>query len=718
MKRSVTYSVLAAAIFSALSFPAFAADNADSNVTTKDVIVTATRTEQEVKNVPNSVQVITADDIQKLGATDVYQALALADNVNITPQGNGFGKRISIRGMATNEGLILVNGHRVANEDTSTSQNLMTLQRINVNNIERIEIVRGAASAQYGSDALSGVINIITKKSGNEESITAGVSTGTESINNYYHVNTGDIGKFSASLDVNIGKDRNRMMQNLPKTATSDGRTDMGYLYGPKQNWDLSGTYKFNDKQSLTLDASYYKANQEADWTATGKSTVTAIKGMIASVVTGTPEKPGMAAGMGMSPEDQNKLIDKLTNKYIYYNPYKATLDQEQKDVSLTFNGKTDKNDYMIRAYYSNLKKSRLLPYEIFGDVANGKIFSNTAYDILHQMMPGRYPNEPVPSTFGDTNKYTVTGLEAKDSMYIGDNHTVTFGGDYVRNKIEGSNIAGASKQTNTYAAYLQDEWMVGDKLLVIPAVRYDHHSDFGSKTSPKLGATYFINNNNRLKANWGKGFKAPTVTELYSDFYHSGETIYGNPDLKPETSNNFDVSYETEFGNSFAKLTYFHNKVENYITTKEIIPQVKSQYINLPGTTKTHGVELTLGHNFNKYLSAKVDSNWTNASNNVTSGANAGHGVDGIAKNITTTQFTYDDLKPYGFNFTLWDQFAYKYSDGSDEYTYNTLNFVVTKKYGEGKRVFLGLDNLLDKKVAALNVDGLLWRVGAEVKF
>jgi len=85
MKRSVTYSVLAASIFAAMAFPSFAAETASNNdVTTKDVIVTATRTEEEVKNVPNSVQVITADEIQKLGATDVYQALALADNVNIT----------------------------------------------------------------------------------------------------------------------------------------------------------------------------------------------------------------------------------------------------------------------------------------------------------------------------------------------------------------------------------------------------------------------------------------------------------------------------------------------------------------------------------------------------------------------------------------------------------------------------------------------------------
>lgn len=704
--------LLTAAITTSFMAPVWAADTATSVQNIKDVIVTATRTEEEVKNVPNSVEVITAEDIQKLGAANVYDALKLANNVNIFPQSNGFGRRISIRGGATNEGLILINGHRMAVEDTSTSQNLMTLDRINVNTIERIEIVRGAASAQYGSDALSGVINIITKTSGKDESITSGVTTGTESITNYYHVETGDIGKFSGSVDISVSKDRNRLMQ--------DGT--MGYLYGPKHSVDVNGTYRFNDHQSLRLDASYFKSNQEADWPSIGPSVKKAVSGMITGMVSGTATKPGMGDAMGMTQEAQSALINRLTNKYLYYDPNKATLDQEEKNMSLTFDGKSERNNYTFRTYYSHMKKSRMLPYEIFGSM--GTIGNNIAYDILHQFMPNKY-DEPTAPTYGETNKYTVWGVEGKDSMALGDNHLLTFGGDFTSNTVEGSNVDGASKDTQTYAGYVQDEWMVGDKLLLIPAVRYDHHSDFGSKTTPKIGATYFFNTHSRFKVNWGKGFKAPTVTELYSDFYHAGNTIFGNPDLVPEESTNFDISYELEGHGNFGKVTYFNNHVENYITTHNIPDGVNSlenstfsQYYNLDGTTKLHGVELEVGRNFNRYWMAKLNSNWTSASNNVTSSGNSGHGVDGIAKNMTTAQVIYDDLKPYGFIFNLWDQLAYDYSDGNNEYTYNTLNFVVTKKFGEGKRVFVGLDNILDKKISAINLDGRMWRVGAEVKF
>ena len=154
------------AVLTALTVPAYAA-SADgaadgSAVTMKDVVVTATRTEADVKMVPNTVEVITADDIEKLGATDVYSALRLADNVQIMNTSTGFGHRISMRGMSSDSTLILINGQRTAIEDTETTQNLLALDRINVHNIERIEIIRGAASAQYGSDALAGVILLLS----------------------------------------------------------------------------------------------------------------------------------------------------------------------------------------------------------------------------------------------------------------------------------------------------------------------------------------------------------------------------------------------------------------------------------------------------------------------------------------------------------------------------------------------------------------------------
>lgn len=640
------------AVLTALTVPAYAAsiDGAadGSAVTTKDVVVTATRTEADVKMVPNTVEVITADDIEKLGATDVYSALRLADNIQIMNTSTGFGHRISMRGMSSDSTLILINGQRTAIEDTETTQNLLALDRINVHNIERIEIVRGAASAQYGSDALAGVINIITKKSTGKPSVTVGATTGTTNMSNYYHIDLGRQGKFSSTFDMNFSKDRQWTEHEVSGLPVKN-------LQGPKQSYNFSGTYELGENKNLNLDLGYYKDKLSGDW---------------------SHKEYNLGAWGGIV-----RLQD-------------AKLETERRDASLSLTGKTKKDDYMVRTFYSKLDKFRFLPYTALA------------------------------KEYGETNKYSIWGIEAKNSHKINGDHTLTYGTEYDRYDVDGVNFGkdgDNGKNLNTYAAYIQDEWLLGDKWEIIPAVRYDHHSEFGSKTTPHLGVTYLANDHNRFKANWGEGYKAPTVSELYMDYTHMGVLTLGNPNLRPEESKNWDLSYEGEWGKTFGKITYFHNDIDNMISTRTVGGRHGyNEYYNIDGTTKTHGVELTLGRNLSRDLDVKVTSNWTSASNKVASAESSAHGVDGIADNITTLQLAYDDHRAYGYNATLWEQWVHDYyeSDSSQTYSYNTLNFVINKKYGDAVRLFAGVDNIFNKKIDAIYLDGRIWRTGIEFKF
>lgn len=144
------------------------------------------------------------------------------------------------------------------------------------------------------------------------------------------------------------------------------------------------------------------------------------------------------------------------------------------------------------------------------------------------------------------------------------------------------------------------------------------------------------------------------------------------------------------------------------------------SEYYNIDGTTKTHGIELTLVRNLSKRWDVKATSNWTSASNKTASAASSAHGVDGIADNITTLQLTYDDHKASGYNFTIWEQWVNNYyeSDSNDKYTYNTLNFVVNRKFNDRFRIFAGVDNIFDKKIDEIYLDGRIWRAGMEYRF
>lgn len=664
-------TLLTLSVLLGLSSPVYAQDIQNNDViVTPNVVVTATRTQEEVKVVPQTVEVITKEDIEQLGATDVYSALRLAANVDVTSAGMA-GHNVMIRGMSTNHTLILIDGKRFAGEDTSATQNVYALGRLSLSNIERIEIVRGSASAQYGSDALGGVINIITKKS-KEPSVMVGLSTGSEAINNYYHIDFGKQGNFSSTFDMRFSDVRKNMQ------AGDEGSN----YYGPIQDFNFAGTWDLGNDKEIDLTLGYYNEHTKADYADKYTST-----------------------GVFQTSKDKKEWYD--------YRRY---------DYSLGYSGKTDNSDYMIRTFYSRLdKENNLYNYR--------DNFPEQMENILGSMYP-KYD--------WDKSTYTLWGIEGKNTIQLNDNHLLTFGGEYRQNKVEGTRLSDggdnvhqvsqsgngivsnkyySDKEINTWAGYIQDEWQVNDKLLVIPSVRYDHDSSFGGEVTPKIGATYFISDHSRIKANWGKGFKAPTISELYMAMHRAmgGQTVnvYGNPDLKPEKSTSWDISFEAEKDNNFGKLTYFNNDVKNLITTKQIGSSYYDQrYINVD-EAEIDGVEMEIGRNLDDKWTIKATSNWLDAIDKV-----SGDRLDNRARNMTTLQLLYDDHDNWGYSAILWQQWANKYHYDDNDYNFTTTNFVLNKKFGEGNRVYAGVDNIFDKKISDIGLDGMIWRLGAEWTF
>ena len=158
------HALLAATVLSTLPFAAGGgAEAADSeNIQTRDVVVTASRTEQELKETPTAAEVITREELERTGANTLTEALKRSANINVTQ--SAMGNNVSLRGMNNNQTLILINGRRIRTEDTNDSANKYELNRVNMANVDHIEIIRGAASSLYGSEAMGGVINIVTRK--------------------------------------------------------------------------------------------------------------------------------------------------------------------------------------------------------------------------------------------------------------------------------------------------------------------------------------------------------------------------------------------------------------------------------------------------------------------------------------------------------------------------------------------------------------------------
>ena len=142
-----------------------ASNNDDTPVTMEEVVVTATRDKQETRKAPANVTVITAEEISKSGATTVVEVLDKLESIQFrTYSGNSSQAMVDMRGFGGEnpfgKTLVLLDGRRLNRTDMAS----INWMQMPVNNIERIEVVRGPGSVLYGDAAIGGVINIITKK--------------------------------------------------------------------------------------------------------------------------------------------------------------------------------------------------------------------------------------------------------------------------------------------------------------------------------------------------------------------------------------------------------------------------------------------------------------------------------------------------------------------------------------------------------------------------
>lgn len=657
-----------------------------------EVVVTATRTENDVKKVPASTQVITQEDIKRGGATSVRNALSMYANIFQKSKVRGGGHDIIIRGMETKHSLVMVNGRRISNEaDANGLGNAMSLDRININDVEKIEIVRGPSSALYGSEAMGGVLNIITKPS-KEQTLLTGLEHTSEDTSHWWHADTGRIGNFSMTLDARF----NKINRSMLDTATESDP------YGTAQTYNASLNYYVNDHSYVNAYMDYYSQHLKTD--------------------TGTPVmKPiTLTTSSGKMSLSGQAMLEGTGSK-----AYK------QKNYGISWNGKTDKNDWQIQAYMSKFNWSTTSNTKVLGSIPpagmegmfNFLLQKKNAYDFNH-------------------DEHNMWAIEGRDSLRVNDHHRVTFGAEYVKDKVAGTGLgsngdgvhsitengttkSSSEKTLSSYAAYLQDEIEYG-KWFIVPAIRYDHHSAYGSHTSPKIGVTYNATDHFRIKANYGDGFKAPSVSQLYYDLaMQMGRNwvhLTGNPNLKPEKSKSWDLGVEAEFGKGYGSLTYFDNDVDNLIASIYKGKDGRYDLYRYENVNKARikGLENTLGYRFNDTLEFKVTSTLLDAKD-----TSAGKDLTQRARLSQIYQLIYDDHKDTGWSAVLWNQLDYKFVTGkawesgeSVKKSYSLTNFSLTRKVNKDTRVYGSVQNIFDKKDEDCDLDGRFWSIGWEHKF
>lgn len=638
-----------------------AAEEADSQqaveqVQTRDVVVTASRTEQLVKEAPAAVEVITREDLDKMGAENLAQALQLAIGIDVSENGM-VGNSVAIRGAKSNQTLIMVDGMRIRTENTDQTANNYELQRVNMADVERIEIVRGATSSLYGADAMGGVINIITKTP-DKASTSVFADYTTKQADAGFRVATGQLGKWASSFSY-----KRSDVHHLDINGS-------GTQYGTKDYFSVKTKYKIDDKKSLSFFLDYM-------------------------------------------------------NEDLYLDSDFTSYDHDRTKFGFSYDGKDKKGKYQLRVNYSIFNKDQ-------NTRKNGIL---TGWDEL---------------------KFRTLTLDGQRSYQLNDEHLLTIGGEIRKEKYEGTRIGAggdnvhtvtregisqdySEKSTTYYAAYIQDEWQVEENWLMIPSIRFDHNSAFGNKVTYKLGNTYKLSDNTRLKFNVGTAYRAPTEAELYMNWKHTPVStpafnmnvyVTGNPNLKPETSYNFDFGLEAESksGRSSGKLTYFHSKFDDLINSQStttrvpgfpVTVNVVSQYVNVD-RAEIQGAEAEFKQKLGKNFTLRSTYTYTDAKDGY------GARLEGRDRHKLSLQLNYDDAKT-GWSGSLWNDWHGDYwaVDDNGNLSNNNasiLNFVVSKKIGNGGSAYVGVNNITGKDDAnAFTVFGLtgrVWRAGVNWNF
>lgn len=587
----------AAAVSSALAaLYAFApAAHAEEALTTETVRVTASRVEQELMDVPMSVSVLTAEDIERSSAQTVGDLLKDIPGVKVMNDGSQGMKRVQIRGEDAFRTLVMIDGQRVSEHKSMSGAPIL----ISPDEIERIEVIKGPASVLYGSDAVGGVVNIITKKA-SAKAFSAQASAGMNSSNNGKSV--------SASIAGTVEGFEYRL------TAGTDRADDLSTPAG-----DVPNT-SFNSRQ-----ASAYLAYNFTPETKAGLRL----------------ETYDLEFHTGLLPEDMGS-----------YSDFAVNVPQWKREKAAVFFETNNVSDALVRvrtdAYYQKSDKSmhnRVYVLQVMNpmmsiDQKMDNYADNTVdqygftlqtdwqlgdahyliagyefnYDDLsaatetHSRTKMRMP--PSSSTNKYTHNYSVNdGYQMLNAVFasmesqLPADVTLTYGARYTWVKSEVETYSGSAVNTESdMSATPADPGRPGFS-------SHSKESQSDGRAVFNLGAVWRGIEHTAVRASWAQGFRTPNLMERYIPTSMGGGNVIANPDLKPETSNNFELGVRFTPGRAVLDVAAFYSDADDYITTAAVEDSVY-QYRNV-ASAKTYGLELQTSYRFENGFEPYATGTW-----------------------------------------------------------------------------------------------------------
>ena len=503
----------------------------------EEFVSIATGTAQPLSRAPSVATVITAKDIEAMGATDLDAILETVPGLHVSRSSNRLNAIYSLRGIHTQQNpqmLLLINGVEFGDAITGSRPPLF---RLPVANISRIEVIRGPGSAIYGADAFAGVINVITRDAGGIDGTEAGLRAGSFETRDIWLQHGGSHKGWDIAFSLEY--------------ATSEGDDDRIIDSDLQTTFDLL----FDTNASLTPGplATQYNLLNTSLTLSRGKWNIWLHSWNLDNAGTGA----GVANALDPTSEQQ---VDHYTLKI----------------------------DYQNKKLTRNLTLDTHLVYRLFDQSVNFTLFPPGAKlpigsDGNLLTPPGCSTTQPHP-ILGDVCLIEFTdglignpGGELKDYMaefvltHSGyKNHLIRFaaGIDFqqfnpVETKnfgpgiIDGSvspingtltsvtgtgNIFMPNESRTVHYLSLQDVWRLSPDWELTSGIRYDNYSDFGETINPRLALVGSINYNLTTKLLYGRAFRAPSFAEFY---FENNPALRGNPNLDPETIDMLELAFD-----------------------------------------------------------------------------------------------------------------------------------------------------------------------------
>ena len=494
------------------------------NDTIQEVVVTGTGTQHLLKDVPVQTEVITQKMLRQYGGKSLEDILAGLTASFAFNEGD-MGSQMQLNGLGNSYILILIDGKRIHGDVGGEND----LSLIDPHNIEKIEIVKGAQSALYGSDAMAGVINIITKKH-REQGVYADNITRYGTHNDLRQHNSVVLRFGNFSSQTNFQLQRSDGWQNTTEEyAEATVLTDSKNMTVNKfRNWQIAERMTWEPMKDLELyaEGSYYKKNI-------------------------------------MRPQDGKHASCDVYTYDLRYNNAAASLGgkwypQGTKDVitlDVDWNKHAYYYDYTARHY-----DYVLLEGEEYGE-QNGEWFSVA-------MLPGQ-------SKLQSDQQRVMAQL--KGIFYLPYANTLSAGAEYRYDYLKAPDrTATGTASDQTGAMYVQDEWNTLDWLNVTAGLRLVNNRNFGFRLTPKVSAMLSAGDF-RLRVGWSQGFKTPTVKELFYRYLHvmGSSTFFniGNTSLDPQSSNYWSANVEYRSDRVTASVTGYVNKLDQMIALVNVPP-------------------------------------------------------------------------------------------------------------------------------------------------